>query len=33
MVYQALNIDDFNDGAADVRYSDTDRSPVGLACD
>jgi outer membrane autotransporter protein len=24
LVYQALNIDDFNDGAADVRYSDTD---------
>jgi outer membrane autotransporter protein len=23
LVYQALNIDDFNDGAADVRYSDT----------
>ena len=24
LVYQNLNIDDFNDGAADVRYSDTD---------
>ena len=24
LVYQALDIDDFNDGAADVRYSDTD---------
>lgn len=24
LVYQALNIDDFNDGAADVRYADTD---------
>ena len=24
LVYQALNIDDFNDGAADVSYSDTD---------
>ena len=24
LVYQALNISDFNDGAADVRYSDTD---------
>ena len=23
LVYQNLNIDDFNDGAADVRYSDT----------
>ena len=23
LVYQTLNIDDFNDGAADVRYSDT----------
>ena len=24
LVYQNLNIDDFNDGASDVRYSDTD---------
>jgi outer membrane autotransporter protein len=24
LVYQAINIDDFNDGFADVRYSDTD---------
>ena len=24
LVYQALNIDDFNDGASDVRYSNTD---------
>ena len=24
LVYQTLDIDDFNDGAADVRYSDTD---------
>ena len=24
LVYQALDIDDFNDGAADVRYPDTD---------
>ena len=23
LVYQAFNIDDFNDGAADVRYSNT----------